>query len=76
MELSHINNPICVPPKTKRMPNMEAWLFMALQIEGVQIFGPPPSNPGGRAALCTFRVHGVESEDITAIMDQARSMLG
>merc|ERR1712070_745914 len=41
------------------------------KVEGVRIFGPPPSAPGGRAALCSFHVEGVHATDLSMIIDQS-----
>lgn len=37
----------------------------------VQIYGPPPSAPRGRAALVTFNVDGLHPTDLSTILDQA-----
>lgn len=41
------------------------------KVEGVRIFGPPPSAPRGRAALCAFHVNGVSPKDVSNLMDQS-----
>lgn len=41
------------------------------QLDRVQIYGPPPTVPLGRAALCTFNVEGLHPTDVSTLLDQA-----
>lgn len=48
------------------------YLYERLQkVPKVTIYGPPPSVPGGRAALCSFNVAGVHPTDLSTIMDMS-----
>lgn len=38
-------------------------------IDGVRIYGPPPSAQHGRASLAAFNVEGIHPTDISTIMD-------
>lgn len=41
------------------------------QVDGVQIYGPPPNEDGtGRAALCAFNVDGIHPSDLATLLDQ------
>lgn len=40
-------------------------------VDKVRIYGPPPTVPLGRAALCTFNVEGLHPTDVSTILDQA-----
>lgn len=39
-------------------------------VNGVTLYGPPPSVKTGRAALATFTVEGLHATDISTILDQ------
>ena len=41
------------------------------QLDRVVIYGPPPTVPLGRAALCTFNVDGLHPTDVSTLLDQA-----
>jgi len=48
------------------------YLYEQLQeVEGVTIYGPPPSADGGRASLCSFTAEGVHATDISTILDHS-----
>jgi cysteine desulfurase/selenocysteine lyase len=40
-------------------------------LDRVKIYGPPPSVPNGRAALCTFNVEGLHPTDVSTLLDQS-----
>mmetsp|Transcript_41017 Transcript_41017/g.131142 ORF Transcript_41017/g.131142 Transcript_41017/m.131142 type:complete len:120 (+) Transcript_41017:207-566(+) len=40
-------------------------------IEGVELYGPPPTAPGGRASLASFNVEGLHATDVSTILDQS-----
>lgn len=40
-------------------------------VKNVQIYGPPPSAKGGRAALCAFNVEGLHATDVSTILDSS-----
>ena len=51
---------------------LSTYLYEQLsQVDGIRIFGPPPSAPGGRAALCAFEAEGVHATDLSMILDQS-----
>eukprot|EP00873_Tetraselmis_striata_P011115 jgi/Tetstr1/431379/TSEL_021070.t1 len=39
------------------------------EVPGVQIYGPPPTARGGRAALCAFNVEGLHATDVSTLLD-------
>eukprot|EP00798_Chlamydomonas_sp_ICE-L_P018266 gene18266-24720_t len=39
------------------------------KVPGVQIYGPKPSGPRGRASLCSFNVEGLHATDVSTLMD-------
>ena len=41
------------------------------EVSGVRIYGPKPTNPLGRAALCAFNVEGLHGTDIATLLDQS-----
>ena len=40
-------------------------------IDGVRVYGPPPTHPLGRAALVTFNVDGLHATDVSTLLDGA-----
>jgi len=38
-------------------------------IDGLRIYGPPPSVKGGRAALCAFNIDGIHASDLATFLD-------
>jgi len=40
-------------------------------INDVQLYGPPPGCPRGRASLASFNVRGLHASDVAALLDQA-----
>jgi cysteine desulfurase/selenocysteine lyase len=40
-------------------------------VDGVTIYGPPPSAPRGRAALAAFNVDGLHATDVSTLLDSA-----
>jgi len=38
-------------------------------IDGLRIYGPPPSVEGGRAALCAFNIDGIHASDLATFLD-------
>ena len=48
-----------------------SYLHAALSaIDGVRVYGPPPSESQPRAALCAFKVEGVHHSDLATFLDQ------
>jgi len=50
---------------------LTAHLFKKLgEIEGLRIYGPPPSLTGqGRASLAAFNVEGIHASDLATLLD-------
>mmetsp|Transcript_35784 Transcript_35784/g.101279 ORF Transcript_35784/g.101279 Transcript_35784/m.101279 type:complete len:477 (+) Transcript_35784:248-1678(+) len=49
---------------------MANYLYQQLSsVPGVVIYGPPPSTPRGRAALCAFNVEGLHATDVSTLLD-------
>jgi cysteine desulfurase/selenocysteine lyase len=50
---------------------LTAYLFKKLgEIEGLRIYGPPPSLTGqGRASLAAFNVEGIHASDLATLLD-------
>jgi cysteine desulfurase/selenocysteine lyase len=49
-----------------------AYLYERLAaVEGVTIYGPPPSARRGRAALAAFNVEGLHATDVSTLLDNA-----
>ena len=51
------------------------YLYQELsKVRDVRILGPPPSAPGGRAALCSFHhTKGAHASDISKLMDEVKT---
>lgn len=47
--------------------NSGVWRVQLSEVEGVTIYGPPPSH--GRAALCSFNVEGLHATDVSTLLD-------
>ncbi|GBG87775.1 hypothetical protein CBR_g45931 [Chara braunii] len=41
------------------------------ELEGMKIYGPKPTDPGGRAALCAFNVPQIHPTDLSMVLDQS-----
>jgi cysteine desulfurase/selenocysteine lyase len=39
------------------------------QLDRVELYGPPPEAPGGRAALAAFNVKGLHATDVSTLLD-------
>ena len=47
-----------------------AYLYEQLAaVDGVRIYGPPPSSDRGRASLAAFNVEGIHATDISMVLD-------
>jgi selenocysteine lyase/cysteine desulfurase len=50
--------------------HLGGYLYQRLSsLDKVTIYGPPPSAPGGRAALCSFNVEGLHATDVSTLLD-------
>jgi cysteine desulfurase/selenocysteine lyase len=39
------------------------------RLDRVELYGPPPETPGGRAALAAFNVRGLHATDVSTLLD-------
>jgi cysteine desulfurase/selenocysteine lyase len=61
------------PPKVHAYEDaIGAYLYERLAaVDGVTIYGPPPTAPRGRAALAAFNVDGLHATDVSTLLDNA-----